>query len=109
MSPEEKAKLAKWQVDMEKKVQAHSRDITMIIGKHKSLADAVETNNKQTQEMYDVFSLVKDGLIFLGRVYEGCLWLVTKISKLIKPIIVIVLFIFAVWTWVRTGVWTFKP
>ena len=104
MTPEQ---LEKWQHDMEKKMHLHSHEISSLMNRHKRLSDAVQKNNEQTQEMFDLFSVIKNGLLFFGRLYNGCVWLANKLSKLIKPLVVIVLFAFACWKLFKTGVWDF--
>lgn len=97
---------------MEKKMDANtaaimltSEKIDAIREKHETLDAAVRLNNSQTQHMFDIFSQLESFLRFLGRAYDGAVWLAKKIAALLKPLVWIVVFIGAAWTFFKTGKW----
>lgn len=101
-----------WRIEMERKMDANtaalketSDKLDAIREKHETLDAAVRLNNSQTQHMFEVFTSIEAGLRFLGRVYDGAVWLAKKIAALLKPLVWIVMFCGAVWTLVKTGKW----
>lgn len=93
--------LEQWKARMEDR-------LLILEGGHKRLADSVILNNKQTDEMYNLFKVGKNGFIVLGKICDGIMWLGKKIYVLAKPLIVLFAIGLAVWHYLSTGVWDFK-
>jgi len=110
--PTERRARDPWRIDMEKKIDANTAALNETVAKldaistkHETLAAAVRLNNSQTQHMFDVFSSIENGLRFMGRAYDGAVWLAKKAAALLKPLVWIVMFCGAVWTLIKTGKW----
>ena len=101
-----------WRAEMERKMDANTAalkatndKLDAIRDKHETLNAAVRLNNSQTQHMFDIFSQIESFLRFLGRAYDGAVWLAKKIAALLKPLVWIAVFIGAVWAYFETGKW----
>lgn len=55
-------------------------------------------------EMYEVFTVAKNGVQIIGKVGDGIMWFADKMEKLGKPFFYLALLSAAVWAYFRTGV-----
>ena len=94
-----------WRVELERKVDETLQRVKAVVEKHDEFAQTQILNNAQTQEMYDLFSLIKGLLVALGKMYSGTVWLLTKVSKIARPLMYLIGLGIALLTALKTGEW----
>jgi hypothetical protein len=85
-------------VGVEERINNLERRISSMEQNHRRLSDGVELNNKMTKEMYEVFATARVGF-----------QIIEFLGKMAKPAFYIAALSAAVWAYLKTGIWHFRP